>query len=68
MGAERQRLRFELLMLRPHPEGPQRFMSEFKSLPGRWEGKRTGGLPQTAGYREQRAAGAAQLVMFDRSA
>ena len=68
MGAEWQRLRFELLTLRAHPEGMQRFLVEFEMLPGRLEGKCAKGLPQAAGYRERCATAAAKLVMFDRSA
>lgn len=49
MGAERQRLRFELSMLRPRPEGMQRFLVEFEMLPRGLEGKCAKGLPQTAG-------------------
>ena len=52
MRAERQRLRLELLMLRPRPEGVQRFMVEFEMLPGRLDGKCAKGLRQAAGYRE----------------
>ena len=68
MGAERQRLRFELLTLRPRPQGRQRSPVEFEMLPGRLEGNCAKDLPQTAGYREWRAADAAKLVMYERSA
>ena len=49
MGAERQRLRFELSMLRPRPEGMQRFLVEFEMLPGRLEGKCAQGLAADRG-------------------
>ena len=68
MGAERQRLRIELLMLRARPERMQRFLIEFEMLPGRLEGNCAKGLPQTRGYRARCAADAARLVMSEQCA
>ena len=57
----------ELLMMRPCPEGMQRFLVELKTLPGSLDGKSAKGLRKTAGCRDRCAADAAKPVMFDRS-